>query len=379
MKILMTTETLGGVWTYCMELCSALEPHDVQVALATFGGKLTREQWQQVATMPNVEVHQSDFRLPSMNDDWEDVEQSGEWLLALERQTEPHLIHLNSLIHGHLPWAAPVLTVAHSCMLSRWDALSKQLTDFNQWRQYQTVMRASVLNSDLVVAPTHAMLVNILRHYGPTKNSQVIANGRDFPALVPSLAAKTARAEPIIFAAGRIWDDAKNIGVLAQIADSVAWPIYVAGERRIAKRDLPLMPNLRHLGFVNDRQLADWLAKASIYVAPSHYQPFGLAILEAARAGCALVLSNIRSLRETWADAAEFVDPNDPEQLRAVINSLISNPRRRNQLALRAVERARKYTARRMAEDYLNAYDSLVIGDPRFLPASMSTLSRVQL
>src|SRR5690606_28410836 len=96
------------------------------------------------------------------------------------------------------------------------------------------------------------------------------------------------------------------------------------------------------------------------YVAPAHYEPFGLGILEAARAGCALVLGDIPSLREVWADAALYVPPDDCEALQRCIEELVADPRRRRQIAARAWQRAQVYSTERMGSDYLQCYRSLV-------------------
>src|SRR5690606_9591791 len=123
MKILMTTDTLGGVWTYCMELCAALKPHGVDIILATMGRKLSPIQHRQLQRLANVQLRESEFRLCWMEDPWDDIEEAGEWLLALEREVEPDLVHLNDLGHGNLPWQSPVLLVGHSCVFSWWDAV----------------------------------------------------------------------------------------------------------------------------------------------------------------------------------------------------------------------------------------------------------------
>jgi glycosyltransferase involved in cell wall biosynthesis len=71
------------------------------------------------------------------------------------------------------------------------------------------------------------------------------------------------------------------------------------------------------------------LARASIYVHPARYEPFGLAILDAALAGCALVLGDIPSLRELWHDAAIFVPTEDAARLSRELTALIENGDRR--------------------------------------------------
>jgi glycosyltransferase involved in cell wall biosynthesis len=101
--------------------------------------------------------------------------------------------------------------------------------------------------------------------------------------------------------------------------------------------------------------MARQLGEASIFTAPALYEPFGLAILEAAASGCALVLGDIPSLRENWDGAAAFVDPDDRAALRSAINGLIANAGERVRLAMSAGCRARQFTLDRMA----SAYDAL--------------------
>ena len=60
------------------------------------------------------------FALEWMKDPWADVDRAGAWLLALESQLHPDVVHLNGFCHAALPWRAPVVTVAHSCVCSWW-------------------------------------------------------------------------------------------------------------------------------------------------------------------------------------------------------------------------------------------------------------------
>jgi glycogen synthase len=97
-------------------------------------------------------------------------------------------------------------------------------------------------------------------------------------------------------------------------------------------------------------------------VHPAVYEPFGLAPLEAALAGAALVLSDIPSLREVWNDAAIYVPPRDPSALADAVNSLIRQPQRRAACADAARHRAACYTAQRMARSYYGVYAGLARG-----------------
>jgi hypothetical protein len=122
-RILMSADTVGGVWTYALELARALLPYGVEVALATMGTPLTPEQWKAAKSIPKLEVFESNFKLEWMEDAWEDVRLSGEWLLDLEERIQPDVVHLNGYAHGALPWRSPTLIVGHSCVLSWWEAV----------------------------------------------------------------------------------------------------------------------------------------------------------------------------------------------------------------------------------------------------------------
>lgn len=111
LRVLMSADTLGGVWMYATELARALSQHGVQVILATMGRTLSDEQRRQCAHIPDLIVCESQYRLEWMENPWPDVDQAAHWLLQLERRYRPDLIHLNHFSHAHLDWRAPRLVV----------------------------------------------------------------------------------------------------------------------------------------------------------------------------------------------------------------------------------------------------------------------------
>ena len=92
MKILMTTDTVGGVWVYALELARALEAHGVEIVLATMGARLTALQRRELQLCRNVELAESTFRLEWMDSPWDDVDRAGEWLADLERAHRPDVV-----------------------------------------------------------------------------------------------------------------------------------------------------------------------------------------------------------------------------------------------------------------------------------------------
>jgi glycogen(starch) synthase len=339
----MTADTVGGVWTYALELSRALGERGITVALATMGAKLTREQWEQTREVPALSVFESSFRLEWMDNAWDDVARAGEWLLALEQQIRPDVVHLNGYSHAALPWNAPCVVVAHSCVLSWWMAV-KGGSPPAMWRQYKDAVTRGLFSADLVIAPSQSMLSTLEHSYGSLTSGRVIYNGRSAAHFT------CGPKQPFVLCAGRLWDEAKNVRALEAVAPGLQWPVYVAGEHNKADA------SVRVLGRLSAQALAGWFARASIYALPARYEPFGLSAVEAGLSGCALVLGNIPSLREIWGGAAVFVSPDEPEALRAAINELIRDTPRRARLGANAHQRALEFTPQRMVEAYLDAY-----------------------
>src|SRR5688572_1170870 len=175
-KILMTADTVGGVWTYALELTRALEPHGVEVQLALMGPPLTAAQRAEADKIANLSLFKSDYKLEWMPECWPDVRRAGEWLLHLANRLCPDLIHVNGYAHANLPWTSPVLVVGHSCVFSWWQAVRGD-TPPAEWQRYKSEVTNALRSAHLVVAPTGAMLRALETHYGKIYNGRVIANG----------------------------------------------------------------------------------------------------------------------------------------------------------------------------------------------------------
>src|SRR5688572_10757795 len=121
--ILMTTDTIGGVWNYSLELARGLARHGTRVALATMGQPVSPSQRLEAAEIEDLQLFESEYRLEWMENPWDDVEQAGRWLQSLEAELEPDLVHLNGYAHGAVDFLASKLVVAHSCVLSWWRAV----------------------------------------------------------------------------------------------------------------------------------------------------------------------------------------------------------------------------------------------------------------
>jgi glycosyltransferase involved in cell wall biosynthesis len=120
-----------------------------------------------------------------------------------------------------------------------------------------------------------------------------------------------------------------------------------------------VLANATALGELSEQDLAAELAVRPIFASAALYEPFGLAALEAAQAGCALVLSDIPTFRELWDGVALFAGPNDSSGFEWAIGYLLDNPDERRRLGEAARERARRYTPSAMADAMLAHHAAL--------------------
>jgi glycosyltransferase involved in cell wall biosynthesis len=359
-RVLMTTDAVGGVWTYSLRLAEELAQEGIATDLAIMGPRPDPGQRAAAARVPGLSLHVGDYKLEWMDDAAQDVARAGDWLIDLAAATAPDVVHLNGYAHAALPFAAPKLVVAHSCVLTWWQAVFRSAAP-PRYSAYADAVRRGLDGADHVVAPTAAMLHALETCHGAVPVATVIPNGVSWAPLSPDRASK----RPWIFSAGRLWDQAKNLAALLAVASDVPWPIRTAGELVLAEGPATLdatadLSAVTFLGRLDESEMAAAFADAAIYALPARYEPFGLSVLEAASHGCALVLGDIDSLRENWAGAALFVHPDDRDELASALRRLIGDPDLRAELAGEARRRSRRFSNRASARRYLGVYRELL-------------------
>jgi glycosyltransferase involved in cell wall biosynthesis len=351
MRVLMTADAMGGVWTYALEVADALADHGVSVTLAVMGDPLTEAQREQAAASAVESVRQGRFALEWMDSADEDLAVAGHWLLELAAEIRPDVVHLNGYAHAGLSWEAPTLVVAHSDVLTWWAAV-RGVAPPPTWDRYVERVATGLAAADAVVAPTAAYLAELRRGYGFAGGS-VIPNGRGTRWVVD------VPKESFVLGAGRVWDEAKNLALLDAAAGRIDWPVVLAGETRGPTGSIQPLRAAHAVGALPPHPLAVLLGRAAVFALPARYEPFGLGPLEAALSGCALVLGDIPTLREVWGDAATYVHPDDDEGTATVIDEILTDPDLASALGGRARHRAERYRPAAMGAAYADAYRRL--------------------
>lgn len=346
LRIMMTTDAVGGVWSYATTLSAALAERGADVTLVAMGPAPRPDQRGMVHAA--VDLVETDLALEWQDPEADDIGQARRTLRDLEARLRPDIVHLNSYREATFGWIAPVLVTAHSCVNSWTRACDDgDWLSAPQWQRYGDFVTAGLQAAAAWVAPTAAHRDRVQDIYHPSRCGRVIWNGT-------AAALQPVPKHDVILAAGRMWDKAKGLAALGVVAADVGWPVLVAGETGSTDSGA-----VRALGNLPQADLHQLMRRSAIFASPARYEPFGLAVLEAASAGCALVLSDIPSFRELWADAALFVPPGETGLLRTALRSLIDNEPRRAALQQAALARSQTYPLSRTAAAYLQLYAEL--------------------
>jgi glycogen(starch) synthase len=363
-RVLMTTDAVGGVWTYGLQLARGLARADVETTLTVLGPAPDDAQRNDALEIPGVVLVETGFPLDwSAGVDEIRIGQTAAGLADLASDARADVVHLNNPVFaGEARFPTLVIGVCHSCLATWWHAVMgvAPLPPEFAWRTER--LRLGYQRCETLVAPSASFATATAAVHRLPAHPAVVHNGRD--------AQNPARRDvrPLsIFTAGRLWDEAKNARALDQAAALLKEPIDAAGPLTGPDGQIIPFQHLRALGKLTDAQVAECLAARPVFVSVSRYEPFGLAVLEAAQAGCALVLSDIPTFRELWHGAASFVPAGDPAAIAAALQALLEQPERRRRLGTAAAKRAAVYSATRMTERMLAIYAG-VTGSSRFSP-----------
>lgn len=357
LRILVTADAVGGVWTYALDLARGLSRLDVDVLLAVMGPSPSPAQ--------KAAAHQSGARLidTGLPLDWvthdpAELDRAGRRLAVIAGEQAVDLVQLNAPALGaRARFDMPVVAVVHSCVATWWDSVhGTALPGDFVWRTERVARGLAA--ADAVVAPTAAFGEMVRRCYDLVEAPNIVHNGRS------ALNLGKVAPHDFAFTAGRLWDRGKNLATLDAAAARIAVPVHAAGPTEGPNGARAAFEHLHCLGQLDEAEIARWLAARPVFVSAALYEPFGLAVLEAAMAGCPLVLSDIPTFREVWGDAALFVPPNDDEGFARTIADLAGDDFQRAVRGRAAKARAARYTPDAMAARMAGLYRSLLSSEP---------------
>ena len=363
--ILITTDTITGVWTYTRELVTSLVTSGAKVTLVSFGEIPLPEQVSWMDHLHGLDYRPTAFRLEWMQEAENDFLDSCRYLEWLIREVRPDILHSNQYCYGALEAAIPRVIVAHGDLISWWVTVHGHQPSHTSWLEwYRSIVSQGLAAADAVVSPSEWMRETLRACYIRPRDERVIHNGRN-PIFFNPYVSK----EDTVLAVGRWWDAGKQVSLLTQHAHEM--PVCIVGSeapgyipRAPIRADVRLAIDKVSVSFKGpqtEAQLRSLYSRASIYAATSRYEPFGMSPLEAALSRCAIVANDIPTFREIWDDAAIYFERNNAASLAENIRLLNEDRELCRAYGNLAYHRAReRFTAKRMLDDYLQLYRSLL-------------------
>lgn len=347
MRVLITADSVGGVWRYAMDVARELKLRGASAAIAGLGPEPSATQRNEAARA-GVPLIWLGVGLDWMATGRDGVAAAAAALDDVAADWQPTILHLNSPpLAADLAFRGTLVVAAHSCISTWWRTMRGDSLPAD-WHWHREATAEGFIAADAIIAPSSAFADALAEVYGLLPHLNVVWNG--------SARVASAEKQPYVLGAGRWWDESKNLAILDLAVSTCRWPVRVAGPTRGPNGASSSTVNVELLGDLPHDEARRLMAEAGIFVSPARYEPFGLAVLEAASAGAALVLSNIPTFRELWRDCALFVEPQDPVGLAHAINRLGESEAERRRLGDLAARRSLLYSLDAQIEGLLSVY-----------------------
>ena len=354
MRVLITADAVGGVWQYSTELASGLADLGIETVLAVMGPSPSEAQRTAAARIPGLTLVDTGLALDWLAENRSALRRAGAAIRELAEDHHVDVIQLNTpALAGVVRFDRPVVAVQHSCVATWWEAV--QGTPLPQDFTWRTkLVRTGLHAADAVVTPTVAFGEAVRRRYDLLEAPRTVHNGRT------PLKLASGTPHDFVFTAGRLWDQGKNLRTIDAAAAGIGVPVHAAGPLRAPHGEEVMFDNIHCLGALDEAELARWLSRRPVFVSAALYEPFGLAVLEAAAAGCPLILSDIPTFRELWDGVAKFVPARDEAAFTRAIADLVGDDFERAVMGKAARDRASHYTPDAMAAQMASIYRSLL-------------------
>ena len=362
LRLLLVTDAVGGVWVYSLELARALRAHGIETIIAVTGPAPNARQRDEAAEFRLVDTGLPLEWMPSSPSA---IRRAGAAIAELARLEGVDIVQTcSAALLADTSFDCPTVAVQHSCVATWWEAVrGTALAPEFVWRR--DLVEAGLSRASVVVAPTAGFAAHMSRLYDLGRPVLCVHNGRR-PAVQPVV----PRSE-FVFTASRLWDDGKDAATLDAAAATIDAPFHAAGPSTGPNGASRGFSNLQLIGEVGAERMVGLLAARPVYASAAVYEPFGLSVLEAAHAGCALVLSDIPTHRELWDGAARFVPARDAQAFAAAVNTLLARPAEREALGAAARVRAAQFTPEAMAQRMAAIYEKVAAPTEERVPMRM--------
>ena len=123
---------------------------------------------------------------------------------------------------------------------------------------------------------------------------------------------------------------------------------------------LNLTDSIRFPGYVPQTDMPLWYNAASLFVYPSHFEGFGLPVLEAMACGTPVITSTTSSLPEVAGEAARLVEPTAIATLAETMATTMSQPDLQIDMKEKGLAQAAKFSWEKTARETVAIYQRVI-------------------
>jgi len=358
----------GGVSRYIYELASHLsemEDIDVKILAFIYVNEYIKKCQPGLVTgfpVPFIASGQFHKNLARLNNAISQV-----WL----NTKEPDIVHQTYYNQSYIPKNAKVVVTVYDMIHEKLSQFFEHKDIFNKQDKTTQFKRKSVNEADGIICiseNTKKDLIEILE-VDPNKIS-VIYLGFS-PNKWPKIEKFVSIAyQPFIFYVGER-GGYKNFEACLQAYASSSqlkdnFNLVCFGGGKFSQQELDLIDTLtlsKNKIFQvsgDDAALADYYRHASVFIYPSHYEGFGIPLLEAMSLQCPIACSNTSSMPEVVGEAAELFDPNEPENIAEALENILFSTEKTKKLVQLGAERIKLFSWENCAEQTKQVYLSLL-------------------
>lgn len=358
-RLFMTADAVDGVWQQALDLARGLAAYDVETTLAVLGPEPEPAREAAAGAIPGLRLLETGLWPAKTADTHEALEELSIAVARFANVIGADIVHLHHpALAASARFEAPVVAVCSGCAATWWQAVRSTAMPVELLWRADLVRRGYRAASGLV-APTAAFAKMTARAYGLPLPPQVVHPGSGF---APKRE-QAYKARDFALVAGDLWDDAENIASLNRAAARLSVPVMAAGPAEGPRGERAELGYLWALGELAEADFVRWLGAAPVFVSTARYAPSSTNVIAAARAGAALVLSDIASFRELWHGAAVFVPADDDATIATAIDEALRDEAHRARLAEAARERSQAYSVKAMAAEMIEIYRAVLAGD----------------
>jgi glycosyltransferase involved in cell wall biosynthesis len=140
--------------------------------------------------------------------------------------------------------------------------------------------------------------------------------------------------------------------------------LVLTGKKDLAYPEIPALIDELGLnervvltGFVSEDELISLHSSAEVFVFPSLYEGFGLPPLEAMQFGVPVVSSDRASLPQVCGEAAEYCNPEEPEDITRGVCQVLESTKRSDELIQKGTENLKRFSWKKMAGQILDIFN----------------------